>query len=361
MEQKITKAKHLSNDQRELFYQSKYDYYKSFNCGLLIVSTIAYLTFFFTDCGIFGRLAHETLLSRLIVVFPLLLFLRLYKQDKSYRIMVVASYLMVHIIIWCTDWATYLLPDRGYACEGMIIMNLIFVCAGFCAPFKYCLIAHCGLVVDILIANLFIKYDDVMMMLMFNVPCIIAVCVMHYTMEKVYLDHYLVAKQLETLVVRDQLTGAYNRNKLKRISDPNTEELNIANDIPITFMVLDLDLFKRVNDQYGHEAGDIVLKHTVRVISESIRSSDYIIRWGGEEFLLLLFGCDIEIGAKIAEKIRANVESSDNTVCPITTSIGVAAYKGGNYHETIEFADRALYRAKTEGRNRVVVYQEDEC
>ena len=360
MEQKITKAKHLPNEQRKEFYQSQYDYYKSFNCRLLIVSTIAYLTFFFTDCGIFGRFAYETLLSRLIVIVPLLCFLYLYKQNKSYRIMVIASYLMVHIIIWCTDWATYLLPDREYAGEGMMIMNLIFVCAGFCAPFKYCLIAHCGLIVDILIANVFIRYDDVMMMLMFNIPCVVAVCIMHYTMEKVYLDHYLVTQQLETLVIRDHLTGAYNRNKLKKMSNQDTEELDIDKDVPVIFMVLDLDFFKRVNDQYGHEAGDMVLKHTVKVISESICSSDYIIRWGGEEFVILLFGRDIENGVAIAEKIRANVELSDNSVCPITASIGVAAYKGGNYHETIEFADRALYKAKTEGRNRVIVYQEEE-
>ena len=355
MEQKITKAKLLSKEQRVEFYQSKYDYYKSFNRGVLIIATVAYLTFFFTDCGIFGRFAHETLLSRLIVILPLMAFMHLYKQNKSYKVMVTLTYLMVHIIIWCTDWATYLLPDREYAGEGMIIMNLMFVCVGFCAPYKYALVAHCGLAIDILIANLFIKYDNVAMMLMFNVPCIVAVCVMHYTMERVYLDHYLVTEQLETLVIHDQLTGAFNRNKLKKLSDPITEELNFASDIPVTFLIVDLDFFKKVNDQYGHEAGDIVLKHTVKVISQSVRSTDYIVRWGGEEFVIILSGCDIEIGASIAEKIRANVEMSDNSICPITTSIGVAAYQGGNYHEAIECADKALYRAKTEGRNRVVV------
>lgn len=357
MDQQIKRAKDLSKEQRQEFYQSQYDYYKSFNRGVLLIATIAYLSFFFTDCGIFGRFAHETILSRLIVIIPLLIFLYLYKLNKSYKVMVTASYLMVHIIIWCTDWATYLLPDRQYAGEGMIIMNLIFVCVGFCAPYKYSLIAHCGLVVDILIANLFIQYDNVIMMLMFNIPCIVATCVMHYTMEKVYLDHYLVTKQLETLVVHDQLTGAFNRNKLKKICDPVTEELNIVNDMPVTFLIVDLDYFKKINDQYGHEAGDVMLKHTVKVISQSVRSSDYIIRWGGEEFLIILTGCDIKIGVTIAEKIRANVEASENSICSITASIGVAAYKGGNYHEAIECADKALYKAKAEGRNRVMVYE----
>lgn len=357
MEQKITKTKHLSTEQRTTFYQSKYDYYKSFNRGVLIISTIAYLTFFITDCGIFGRFSYETLLSRLVAIIPLLFFLHLYKKNKSYKLMVTATYFLVHAIIWCTDWATYILPDREYAGEGMIIMHLMFVCVGFCAPYKYCIVGHCGMIADILIANIFIRYDNVVMMLLFNIPCIVAVCIMHYIMEKAYLDHYLVTIQLEKLVVNDQLTGAYNRNKLKNISDPVTEELIIARDVPITFLIVDLDFFKKVNDQYGHESGDIVLKHTVNVIRQSVRSSDYIIRWGGEEFIILLTGCDVEKATSIAETIRANVESSDNSICPITISIGIASYDGGNYHETIESADKALYVAKAEGRNRVIVYK----
>ncbi len=264
---------------------------------------------------------------------------------------------MIHIIIWCTDWATYLLPDRTYAEEGMIIMNLIFVCAGFCAPFRYCVIAHCGLVADILIANMFIHYADVSMMLMFNVPCILAVCVMHYTMEKSYLDHYLVTKQLESLVVRDQLTGVFNRNKLKKISDNSTEGLVLTEDIPVTFLIVDLDFFKKVNDKYGHEAGDVVLKSAVDVISNSVRESDYVIRWGGEEFLVILMGQDLGNGVQIAERIRKNMEESENGICPITASIGVALYQGNNYHKTIECADKALYCAKEQGRNQVVVYE----
>lgn len=359
MERRIRKASQLEKEKRDAFYQSKYDYYKVFNRGVLIISVVAYLSFFATDCGIFGRFAHETLLSRMIVILPLLFYLYLFKQGKSYKVMVPASYLLVHIIIWCTDWATYLLPDRQYAGEGMIIMNLIFVCAGFCAPFRYCLIAHCGLAADILLANLFLKYNDVSMMLMFNIPCIVAVCVVHYTMEKAYLDHYLVSEQLEALVVRDQLTGVFNRNKLERISDDETEVLIVNQNVPVTFLIVDLDFFKKVNDQYGHEAGDKVLKCAAEVISQSVQALDYVIRWGGEEFLGILVGQDLESGAGVAENIRKKIEKSDNGICRITASIGVAAYHGGSYHEAIECADQALYRAKNQGRNQVVVYEEN--
>ena len=358
MEQNITRAKHLSKEQRAEFYQSKYDYYKNFTRGLIIIATIAYITFFLTDCGIYGRFASETVLSRIIVLLPLLLYIYLSKKQHYYKTMVIAAYLMVHIIIWCTDWATYILPDREYAGEGMMVMNTIFVCAGFCAPYKYAIVAHMGLIVDILIANIFIRYDNVTMMIMFNLPCIIGVCIMHYFMENVYLEHYLVNERLQNLVVYDQLTGVYNRNQLKRISNSDTEELMIGDNIPITLLIVDLDFFKTVNDRFGHEGGDVVLKHTVDVIKKSVRSSDYIIRWGGEEFVIILAGCDVAMGIEVAEKIRVNIEASENGLCPITASIGVAAYQGGSYHSAVERADKALYRAKTGGRNKVVAYEE---
>ena len=346
----------LKKENRSLFYQSKYDYYKNFMKGLIIVSSMAYITFFLTDCQIFGRFSWETLLSRLIIILPLLCYLLMYSKIHNYKIMVPLSYLMIHIIIWCTDWATYLLPDRQYASEGMIIMNLNFVCAGFCAPFWYSTIAHFIMLIDIFVANLFIHYDDVSMMVLFNLPCIIAVCAMHRIMEKVYLDHYVVSQKLEDLVVHDQLTKVYNRNKMKEISTADTAELNFPKSMNISVLLIDIDFFKKVNDQYGHEAGDVVLTHTASVLRRTVGSLDYIIRWGGEEFVIILPNYSAERGMDIAEQIRQNVENSDNSICPITVSIGVATYQGGNYHDTIALADNALYQAKTGGRNRVVQY-----
>lgn len=360
MEKNITKAKHLSVDKRKLFYQSKYNYYKKINRTLLVVSTIAYLFFFVTDCSLYGRFAWETLLSRAIIVVPLVIFLIMYKKVRNYKIMTVASYLMIHMIIWCTDWATYILPNRDFAGEGMLIMNLIFVCAGFVAPYKYAIFFHCGLIVDILIANQFIHYDNVAMMIMFNAPCVVAVSTMHYAMENGYLDHYLTNEKLESLVIHDQLTGVFNRNMFKKIADPNTEEFTITEGLPISIVMIDLDFFKKINDKYGHEAGDIVLKYAANTLKSSVRSSDYVIRWGGEEFIVILPGCDMKKALEIAEKIRVNIESGENTICPVTASIGVAEYIGGSYHDVIECADVALYRAKKNGRNQVVEYKDEE-
>lgn len=355
--EKYTLAK-LSREERRDFYQSKYEYYSSFNTRMIVVSVLAYITFFFTDCGIFGRFAYETLLSRTIVIVPFLIYMYLDRKTKDYRVMVPCSYLMIHIIIWCTDWATYLLPDRQFAIAGMMIMNLIFVCAGFAAPFHYSMIAHAFLLVDIAVANLFIHYDELEMMYMFNVPCIVAVGAMHHMMQNVYLEQYLTKSKLEKLVVYDQLTEVHNRNILKSISDSNSGELVAMTGLDVSMLLLDIDFFKKVNDTYGHEAGDKVLIYLTKILKSTVRLTDYVIRWGGEEFLIIMPGCATDHAVRIAEKIREKVEASDNGICKMTISIGVASYCGGDYHAAIKNADEALYKAKESGRNKVVLFEQ---
>ena len=349
----------LSKEDRKRFFQSKYDYYKRFNIRMITVSTLAYLSFFVTDCDIFGHFAFETLLSRAIVIVPFILYLILSKKVSDYRVMVPASYLMIHIIIWCTDWATYLLPDRQFAIPGMIIMNLIFVCAGFAAPFEYSMLAHGFLAVDIAVAHIFIQYSDIQMMYMFNVPCIVAVGAMHYMMQGVYLEHYVAKERLQRQVVYDQLTGVYNRNILKEMNDGNTGRLAFKPDLKVSILLIDIDFFYLLNDEYGHEAGDKVLVQLAGILQDNVRATDYVIRWGGEEFLIIMPGCDSVQAIRVAELLREKVEQSDNGVCKMTISVGAAMYDDGNYHETIKKADEAMYQAKRNGRNQVVSYEID--
>ncbi|MGN0437585.1 MAG: GGDEF domain-containing protein [Lachnospiraceae bacterium] len=352
--------KNLTAEEKEAFYQSKYDYYRVFNTGLIIVSVLAYFSFFFTDCGIFGRFAKETVIPRFIIVIPFIIYLILEKRVRNYKFMVLASYVMIHLIIICTDWSTFLLPDRQHAISGMIIMNLIFVCAGFCAPFSYSFVAHMLMLVDIAIANVFIHYDNLQMMYMFNIPCIVAICVMHYIMQNVYLEQYITKGKLQSMAVLDQLTQVYNRNILKEISDPATFELRFSEKYDTSILLIDIDFFKKVNDMYGHEAGDKVLIALAGELKSLVRATDYVIRWGGEEFLIFMPGCPIENAMDSAERIRKNVEIMDNGVCCVTISIGVAPYEGGDYHATIKRADDALYQAKNNGRNCIVQYQEND-
>jgi diguanylate cyclase (GGDEF)-like protein len=133
----------------------------------------------------------------------------------------------------------------------------------------------------------------------------------------------------------------------------------------MSLLMLDLDYFKKVNDTYGHDAGDTVLKTLAKTLQQSVRRSDLVIRYGGEEFLIILLDTTNDYADEVAEKIRAAVEQTKvrlpSAVLEKTISIGVADFPrdSDTFWQAIKFADVALYRAKELGRNRVVHFTPD--
>lgn len=167
------------------------------------------------------------------------------------------------------------------------------------------------------------------------------------------------ASQLHQKVATDQLTGVLSYSSLMDILE---HQANMAkqNDSPLCVMLADLDLFKKVNDTYGHLVGDIVLQHTAKRIQTAIRGFDMIGRFGGEEFVIILKNTDLALARVIAERIRKEVADTPfhakNFSIEITISLGVAMLRKNEYFETLlERADSAMYEAKKNGRNRVVV------
>lgn len=124
---------------------------------------------------------------------------------------------------------------------------------------------------------------------------------------------------------------------------------------PFSVMVLDIDFFKRINDQYGHDVGDRVIQQVAQLMRSQAREADALFRMGGEEFLVLLPGTNLAAGLLVAERVRTMVEQAE--LLPgdvVTVSIGVAPWCEGDSALTLKAADEALYRAKTSGRNRVM-------
>ena len=349
----------LNFKDKVVFYQSKYDYYKKFTTNAIIVASIASVTYFVSDCQLFGRFAWETLLPRTFILIPLIFYIILQNKLKDYRILVPASYLMVHGIMWCTIWAIYFLPNKQHASEGFIIMHLMFFAICFCAPFNFNVFAHSLVITNILISNLFNHYENVDIMLSLGIPCVIAISFASYYMEKVYRDQFDTRKKLEDAIVYDPLTQIFNRNKLDYILKKGTPKLINNNKEKTTFLILDIDHFKKVNDTYGHDQGDNVLINTVNIIKESIRSDDIVIRWGGEEFLVIMKGCSQENALKKANEIRKKIEANNKQVCGVTVSIGVSLYDGKNFFDSVSNADKALYYAKDKGRNCVALYKDE--
>jgi diguanylate cyclase (GGDEF)-like protein len=179
----------------------------------------------------------------------------------------------------------------------------------------------------------------------------------------VALENARLHRMVERQAMVDSLTGLANRRSLE---ESLRSELARATRFTDTVCVVlaDLDDFKRVNDQYGHAAGDEVLIAFAEALRKTVRESDVAGRWGGEEFALVLPGTDAAGGARLAERARAAIESRrvkmpNGDICRVTASFGVASFpESHELGEILAAADSALYAAKHEGKNRVVVSAE---
>ena len=151
----------------------------------------------------------------------------------------------------------------------------------------------------------------------------------------------------------DTLTQIYNRNMFNQLMEEKLKEASLKHS-SMSFVILDIDHFKNVNDTYGHLAGDAVLKHLTALVSKHTRESDIFARWGGEEFILAL-ETDKEHAMKIVENIRILIEKEPfEEVGNITCSFGLTQFQKGDTIKSItNRADEALYEAKESGRNRV--------
>ncbi|MGK2871428.1 MAG: diguanylate cyclase [Alphaproteobacteria bacterium] len=173
-----------------------------------------------------------------------------------------------------------------------------------------------------------------------------------------------LSESLRNQAIRDSLTGLFNRRILDEIL---IREFALAdrNKYHISFMMLDIDHFKKFNDTHGHGFGDQVIQKVAELISSMARQSDTVCRYGGEEFLIIFANCDPEQAVVKAEKIRLAVnalelDDTGSDSVSISVSIGIACYpdSADNKTDVIKLADEALYRAKRNGRDQVCVYEE---
>jgi diguanylate cyclase (GGDEF)-like protein len=167
--------------------------------------------------------------------------------------------------------------------------------------------------------------------------------------------------ELKQQTVTDPLTGLHNRRYFRQTV---TEE-TLCDCEGSTFMLTaDIDHFKKINDTYGHTAGDYILKELSKILTKSVRNTDTVIRTGGEEFSITLYSASKKKAMEIAERIRSRVENYkfkfNGKQIKVTISIGLAEYEKG---DTLEFlykkSDRALYASKENGRNRITVFGDE--
>uniref|UniRef100_A0A7V4JP15 diguanylate cyclase n=1 Tax=Thermodesulfobacterium geofontis TaxID=1295609 RepID=A0A7V4JP15_9BACT len=165
-----------------------------------------------------------------------------------------------------------------------------------------------------------------------------------------------IAKNFPELIFIDPLTEVNNRaylniikTKIKKISGP------------ATILMVDIDNFKDINDTFGHVIGDKVLKKLSQTLRKNVKITDEVIRYGGEEFLIIAYRCNLEEGKILAERLRRKIENikfnKEDPKFKITVSIGLSIYEPqGDFLTAIEKADKAMYKAKQRGKNRVEVF-----
>ena len=180
--------------------------------------------------------------------------------------------------------------------------------------------------------------------------------------QRLAMDLKVANEKLRDAAVRDSLTGLYNHRFFQEVLEREVNRA-VRHERPIALMMVDIDNFKKVNDQYGHPTGDQVLKAIAQAIVKDTRRSDVVARYGGEEFVVILPESSITGALRKGETYRKATETTeikiDSLSLKITVSIGVAAI---DHHDIvskdqlIEAADRALYRSKHEGRNRVTAW-----
>jgi two-component system cell cycle response regulator len=180
--------------------------------------------------------------------------------------------------------------------------------------------------------------------------------------KKRYADRLRHNVQLSLeMAITDQLTGLHNRRYMSRHLDTLLNNAK-KDDRPLAFVIMDIDFFKQVNDTYGHDIGDEVLKEFANRINANVRGLDLACRYGGEEFVVVMPDTDLAFAYSIAERLRQSIETTPVKISRapnmlnITISIGIAKTEGQNdtAQALLHRADQALYRAKRSGRNRVV-------
>ena len=186
----------------------------------------------------------------------------------------------------------------------------------------------------------------------------LAGCILYmqnYTMQH-ELQALKLTEKLKSMSIRDGMTGLFNHKFMEQlIGDAINRSKRSKN--PLALLMIDVDFFKQINDNFGHNTGDAVLIGIAKLLNSSKRSTDYLGRWGGDELVLLLTDTNLPGAANLAEKLRSLVDNHTFPGCKHTTiSLGASEYQNGDSTARfIEQADAAMYRAKRGGRNRVEI------
>ena len=351
----ILKTVVIPKEKRSDFYQCKYDHFKNLTVWVILIACIIEMTFFISDCSAVLGISTETIKTRFLIVAPLILYLIVFRHVSSYKIMVPFAYVMIHACVLSVVWTSAYIGNTTNLRESFLMMHLLFMVVGICAPKGVHFFFHILMVGEIILAFQLNTFTNVDTIISLDGAGLVAVCAFQFIFENTYAEQYNTQKKLEDLSLHDQLTGAFNRKKLNMLCMEDTNELKFRD---AGFILVDIDEFKKINENFGHDVGDQIIKELYEIIKVCTRGDDVCIRMGGEQFLIIVPNQGLARTKEIGERIRMKVAAKKDFACTFSVSAGVSIYKGGDYHVTINLADKALKFAKENEVNLVVAYEE---
>ena len=335
--------------------ENKFKTYSSLSLYSAIITVIITTLFYAVDCAESHSAYAGSFMYRMgFFAIAVILFV-VYQRQKDYRIKRFILALMPHLAFMCCFLSHIATGKTNTISLSLMMLMFGFLSSNFPLRLRDVITSSITYAFEIALALVFTTPEHTGISAVFVYTALAITTVLSFYIDLNYRKQYEAEEKVKTLSETDALTQCLNRKCMSGMMYEGSNRLRTKK--PVTILMLDIDHFKNVNDTYGHEMGDEVLKYIASTVRSCIRGEDILIRWGGEEFVILLNGITPEDAVPIAERIRLAVsEGRPETVSqdiPTTISIGVAGYDRKSFDLSLKRADERLYAAKNSGRNQV--------
>lgn len=324
------------------------------------LTALLYVVFTFIDKSSWAPEQVQALMlkSHLLIITPMMLTISFLAYKKRFYKIVMLLLAISPVIAMLSHAyiASMLTNSPPFLAEGYLCVFWIFIVSGM--TFRVALIsATFSSVILLVSAYYYMNLAGIYAIHAFWVFCSFSFgCLGALIFDRSRKAIFVAQQELHRLAITDPLTGVFNRNHLDNILTQEVGRCLRYNQV-FGLLIIDIDKFKSVNDTFGHAIGDQVLQKTAQVLSQSIRENDTLIRWGGEEFVVIALEVDKQSLIRFSEKLRKIIEGEDYAaVGKVTVSIGATLFRKNDTKETlISRADKVLYEAKEKGRN-ITIY-----